>query len=281
MHDFMDCTFLIPYRKGDNQDREDNLLHVLNFLNKFLKTNVLIIEQANNKTETLNILNRKNFSNLNLSYNVYHSNDCFHKTKLYNLGLKQITTEIVVAYDVDVLIPVNQLVEARESLNSGADYCYPFNGNYVEIPKELHDERTTLLSNFDFDNYMKIVTKLHTENEKISIRKRPPGMIRGCPPGGCVFIKRKIYIEMGMENEDFCGYGPEDAERKQRLKVFGYKEAIVNGNLYHIEHIYEQDNRRITSSHNRSVWLRLQSMDVPALMNHYREKNYKNKYQVA
>ena len=279
MHDFMDCTFLIPYRKGDNQDREDNLLHVLNFLNKFLKTNVVIIEQANNKTETLNILNGKNFSNLNISYNDYINNGCFHKTKLYNLGLKQITTEIVVAYDVDVIFPIEQLVKARENLKNNYDYSYPFNGNYIEISKQLHDERKILLNDFNFDSYTKLVTAIHENNEKIHFRRRPPGIIRACPPGGCVFIKRSVYIEMGMENEDFCGYAPEDAERKQRLKVFGYKEGIVSGNLYHIEHNIEQ--ARISNNQNRSVWLKLQSMDVPALMNHYKEKNYKKLYGIT
>ncbi len=37
---------------------------------------------------------------------------------------------------------------------------------------------------------------------------------------------------------------------------------------------------KTTSKQNTSVWLRLQSMDESALMNHFK-KNYKNKYKIV
>ena len=101
MLDFTDCTFLIPY-KISNKDRENNLLHVLRYLNTFLKTNVVVIEQKNNiLTNTLNIINSKHFNNISLIYKEYDSghNLNFHKTKLYNLGMQEIKSEIVIPYD--------------------------------------------------------------------------------------------------------------------------------------------------------------------------------------
>jgi predicted glycosyltransferase involved in capsule biosynthesis len=283
MHDFKNCCFLIPYRKAGNEDREINLLHVLRFLNTFITTNVIIVEQIDLKVgepKTLSIIEKLNFTNLNVKYKIYNDKGGFHKTKLYNMGLTETTEDIVIPYDVDVLIPIEQLIKARQLLMDGFDYCFPFNENYIEIPKSLQEERNKLLTNFDFHLYTEGIKGIHDKNEKLHFRKRPPGIIRGCPPGGCIFIKRNVYIDCGMENEDFCGYGPEDAERKQRLHLFGYKQGTVEGNLYHIEHEYEADNRRITTPNNKLLNLKLQGMDTQALMQYYKNKNYKQKYGI-
>ena len=83
---------------------------------------------------------------------------------------------------------------------------------------------------------------MHEENSKKRFSKIP-GIIRGCPPGGCIFIKKQVYIDFGLENEEFHGYAPEDVERKDRLHKLGYRGISIDGDLYHIEH--HTEDRRI------------------------------------
>jgi hypothetical protein len=277
MLDFTDCTFLIPY-KNSNKDRENNLLHVLRYLNTFLKTNVVVIEQKNNiLTNTLNIINSKHFNNIFLIYKEYDSghNFNFHKTKLYNLGMQEIKSEIVIPYDADILIPLSQLVEARNSIKQGFDYCFPFNMNYIEISKLLPDDRETLLTDYNFENYKIKASCKHEENSK-KIYSKIPGIVRGCPPGGCLFIKKQVYIDFGLENEDFYGYAPEDIERKDRLKKLGYSGTSIDGDLYHIEH--HTEDRRIASTDSKNLYADISRMDANTIKDYYSKKNYKNIY---
>jgi hypothetical protein len=278
MLEFTNCTFLIPY-KNSNSDRENNLLHVLRYLNTFFKTNVVIVEQKNNTiTNTLNIINSKQFNNISLIYKQYNSGHDlnFHKTKLYNLGMQEIQSEIVIPYDADVLIPISQLIEARNNIIfHGYDYCFPFNGNYIEISKLLPNNREAVLNNYDFETYKNSASFMHEENSKKRFSKIP-GIIRGCPPGGCIFIKKQVYIDFGLENEEFHGYAPEDVERKDRLHKLGYRGISIDGDLYHIEH--HTEDRRIASLDAKRLYADISGMDINAIKDYYSKKNYKNIY---
>lgn len=278
MLDLTDCTFLIPF-KNSNNDRENNLLHVLRYLNTFLKTNIVVVEQKNNSVSNIfNVIKSLSLHNLNIKYKDYDSghNLNFHKTKLYNLGMKEITSNIVIPYDADVLIPINQLVQARDSiLNENYDYCFPFNQNYIEISKLLPKEREILLNDYNFEKYKNAASIQHQENSNRRFSKIP-GIIRGCPPGGCIVIKRQVYIDFGLENEEFYGYAPEDVERKDRLNKLGYKGTSINGDLYHIEH--QTEERRIASVDAKRLYTKISQMDASAIKDYYNQKNYKNLY---
>jgi hypothetical protein len=60
--------------------------------------------------------------------------------------------------------------------------------------------------------------------------------------GGSVFWNRQKFIEVGMENENFLSWGPEDQERVERCMKLGYKWARVQGPLYHLEHARLQNS---------------------------------------
>lgn len=272
MINFTDCTFLIPYRKG-SQDRENNLVEILKYLNTFFYTNIMLVEQINKNDSTETEQKIKNFLNLKITYKKYFpENECFHKTKLYNLGLKDINTDIVIPYDNDILIPINQLTLARENLLSGYDYCYPFNQNYIEITKRLPKQRLDLLNTYNFDEYKKQASEYTKNLLNSGIKKGPPGLIRNCPPGGCILIQKKVYIEMGMENEEFCGYGPEDVERKNRLQKLGYSGNSILGDLFHIEHDHSDNDRRISTKHNNQIFSKVELMNKNEVILYYKEK---------
>ena len=268
MNDFLNVTFLIPYRKNNNIDREHNLLHNLRYLDSILHTEVVIVEQIKSNETSCKSLIINKFNNLNIRHFEYITDrECIHKTKLYNDGINHIHTPIIASCDVDVFIPLEQMIEAKNLLENGYDYCFPFSDKYVEISKNLVHERQNFLNTFDFKTYYNSL--------KIIQNNLPPkavGMIRACPPGGIVFIKKNVYEYIGLENENFCGYGPEDVERKNRLEKLKMKTSVISGNLYHLEHSYEDNQKRITTPHNRELFNSINRMNEQEIQSYYNIK---------
>jgi hypothetical protein len=193
--------------------------------------------------------------------------------------LTKIKTENTICLDSDVLIPIPQMIEAKTNLDDGIQYCFPFNNNYIEISKLLLNERNLFLDTFDFETYTKSVIIYDTiEYKKIPKIIKHPGLVRNCPPGGCLFIKTNVYIDMGLENEDFYGYSPEDAERKHRLKIFEYSSKEVVGNLYHLDH--QVSHKRISNPEGRKLYNFLVKMKKEDLKIFYINKQYAKKYGI-
>lgn len=274
MLDFTNVTFLIPFMV-DTPDRIFNINIILNYLNKNIKTNIIIVEQGNKKTNIdFNI-----FSNLKINHILYVNTGIFHKTKLYNLGLSQIKTENTVCLDSDVLIPIPQMVLAKQCLDEGIDYCFPFDSNYIEISKHLKNERNLFLETFNFEQYLSSICEYNLFYYKnMSPKTRHPGLIRNCPPGGCLFIKTSVYIDMGMENEEFYGYSPEDAERKHRLNILEYSNSPIQGHLYHLDH--DSSHRRISDSSGKRLYNLLLNMNKEQIKNYYTDKQYAKQYGI-
>ena len=271
MIDFTDCTFLIPFMNSCS-DRSFNLKTILKYLNQHIKTNVFISEQFSNKHNIFPVdMNVNEYPNLNINHNKINiENDCIHKTKLYNIGISQIKTEIISTYDSDVLIPVQQMLQSKNALiELNCDYSYPFNREYIEISKRLPSERNLLLQTFNFDNYL---------NSIKTIKNIPVGIIKSCPPGGCMFLKTKVYIEVGMENEYFIGYAPEDVERKSRLEKFNCKNKNIDGHLFHIEH--NTSKRRLSCRDSVNLLQALNEMNREELKAYYNRLDYKTKYGI-
>ena len=273
---FEKCTFLIPFMNACF-DREFNLKTVLRYLNENIKTNIFIVEQvSSNKGIVPIILNFYEYPNLNITHHRENINDDFiHKTKLYNIGLSKIKTDIISPYDSDVLIPIEQMLQSiNDILDLNTDYSYPFSNSYVEILKHYSEERDRLLNTFDFKQYVKVIgEKLKTSNQEQLYNTT---FKTAQPPGGCMFIKRNVYIDIGMENELFVGYGPEDVERKMRLEKLKYKCKPVEGSIFHIEH--DINKKRFTNPIHATLFKSLDDMSEAQLIRYYNDISYKTKY---
>jgi len=271
MIDFSNCTFLIPFMNSCS-DRSFNLKTILKYLNQHITTNVFICEQFSNKHNIFSVdIDVNQYKNLKINHSKNNiDNDRIHKTKLYNIGISQIQTEVISTYDSDVLIPIQQMVQSKNALvDLGCDYSYPFNKEYIEISKQLPNERNILLQTFNFDEYLQSIK---------NIKNIPVGTVKPCPPGGCMFLKRKLYIEIGMENEHFIGYAPEDAERKARLEKFNCKNKNIDGHLFHIEH--NTAKQRLSSQDSVKLFQDLNKMNKEQLKMYYNKLNYKTKYGI-
>ena len=90
------------------------------------------------------------------------------------------------------------------------------------------------------------------------------------------FFNRGVYIEGGMENENFVAYAPEDAERYHRFKSFGYNVQRINNLVYHLEH-----SRTINSSlsnpfmaNNNGEWEKARHMSPDEYKKYLYEQPY-------
>lgn len=273
MLDFLNCTFLIPFMK-DSEDRITNLHIIFKYLNSIMKTNVIVVEQTSRQSGD----NFSNYQNLNIHHMLYNNGGMFHKTKLYNMGLSKINTEITVCLDSDVLIPKDQLIMARNSLMNGNDYVFPFSEKYIEISKILTNQRENFLTNFNFNQYHNEVVNYQKIYDRLPPKQKHAGLIRGCPPGGCLFIKTSVYFDIGMENENFFGYSPEDAERKHRLSFLGYKTENIPGHLFHLDHV--TTHKRVSNMNGKRLYDHIKSFNLDQIKNYYRQLNYKEKYKL-
>lgn len=215
--DLQDLTFTIPM-KYDTVSRIKVILTTLRYLIGNVDANIILAEEDNTQKLYPYI---SEFLNNNVIYNFIKSeSDLFHRTKLLNMMAKQSVTSCIVNYDADVVLPLNQYVEAYNKIKTNElDLCTPFDSFTYHVPKELHKK---------------------IEDEK-NIDWLTPAQCY-CPhrgevaKGGAVFWNKQKFIECGMENEHFISWGPEDKERVVRAEKMGLRWGRVKGPLYHLEH---------------------------------------------
>jgi len=102
--------------------------------------------------------------------------------------------------------------------------------------------------------------------------------------GHVQFVKRKSYIEAGMENENFRGSSPEDKERYYRFDKMGYNVGRIYDIVYHLEHSRGQNSwpNSVEGNpymrENFNVWGQIQSMNGEELKQYYSNQEYLKKY---
>jgi len=142
---------------------------------------------------------------------------------LLNKATKVANTPIIISQDADIILNPDQYIRARKSIKKGkSHFCYPFNDLIVQIGIE---EAKKLPKK-----------KYNIRNLSLRIPKWPKPDTSALSPGGCLFMNKKKYIKIGMENEEFINYGFEDAERKVRIQTLGYKIKYISGGIYHLQH---------------------------------------------
>lgn len=93
------------------------------------------------------------------------------------------------------------------------------------------------------------------------------------------FFNRQIYIDGGMENENFIAYAPEDVERFYRFTTLGYNVSRVNSVVYHLEH-KRTENSWFNNPHmkpNNDEWEKIQKMNHEELKHYILNQKYYKK----
>lgn len=272
MVDLSNATFIIPLRI-ESADRMRNIITLLCFLLGNFDTNVIVKEVDSEPVFEKNVLPQiKEFigNDINLVHIFEKSDDpVFYRMHILNEMLAMSKTDVVINYDCDVLMPVETYVNAYESiLNGTCDVVYPYgNGNFQ---KQVHvtDEIVSDFLNNDFD--LSILDK--------------SSQVSTSDFGWVQFFNRSVYIEGGMENENFRGSSPEDKERFFRFTTLEYKVGRIDNWIYHLEHSRganswpESIRGNPYMAQNFEVWNHLQTLNKQKLKEHYLNQQYLKKY---
>lgn len=266
--DLSKATFIIPIRI-ESPDRLRNVITSTAFLLENFNTNIIIKEvdlESIFLRDALPIL--KDILEVDVDVqHIFEKSDepLFHRQKVLNEMIVAADTEIVVNYDCDVLLPLDSYHEAYQSiLHHTHDVIYPYGQGMYQKQVNATDEVVShFLQTGDF-NYLEQHSNLHTSDS-----------------GWVQFFNRQVYIDGGMENENFKAYAPEDKERFYRFTILGYNIGRINDYVYHLEHS-RGENSWFNNPHmqsNMEEWEKIQKMNKNELIQYYSQQVYLKKYK--
>jgi hypothetical protein len=265
--DLTEATFIIPIRI-ESQDRLRNVITTTAFLIENFDTNIIIKEVDSESVfsrDALPILSDILDEEISVTHIFEESSEpLFHRQKVLNEMVSKSKTEIVVNYDCDVLLPLDSYHEAYQSiLHHTHDVIYPYGQGMYQKQVKATDE---IVSRFLETGDYKILddhSNIHTSDF-----------------GWVQFFNRQVYIDGGLENENFKAYAPEDKERFYRFNTLGYNVGRINDYVYHLEHA-RGENSWFNNPHmssNMDEWEKIQKMNKEQLIEYYSQQEYLKKY---
>lgn len=211
-----DLSIIIPVRI-DSIDRLENLVITTRYINKYFIVNIYIFESdCRNKHLLRKVLPR----NIKLFF-LEDYDTIFHRTKFINMVVVNLMSKYVAVWDADIIISKEQFHDSVKILRDDqADFVYPYNRRMYEVPNIFKKQIFANLNISFLDKFAASFNEMYGTN----------------PVGGCFFANRLQYINSGLENENYYGWGIEDGERFERWSRLNYRIKRVNGNIYHFFH---------------------------------------------
>lgn len=284
--DLKNTTFIVPLRI-DTGDRLRNVILTTSYLLHHFNTNVIIKEvDSEHRFEeyALPIIKRLvDISNLRHIFEKdKRTDDSFHRTKVLNDMIMESSTDVVVNYDTDIILPLDSYTQAAEMLNGEYDVVYPYRfGNHGERKVNLGFSIETQedMNNFENDEFVsRFVGSGYNStcfNDRFFYYPSHQGL--GWAEYGMVqFFNRKVYVDGYLENEGFIAYAPEDVERHHRWKVLGYNIGRVDNYAYHLEHQRTQNSwyHNPHMQNNNQLWEYLKNLTKEQLVEYYENQDY-------
>ena len=186
----------------------------------------------------------------------------FYKTWCINRALEQVTTKVVCIYDVDVLIPLSSIDESyKEILEDRFDMILPYTYGLYQKMILNYQECENFKNTLNFDEF-----KTTRKNSSYY--------------GHVQFLNTKAYCNLGGENEDILGWGPEDQEKLYKMQLFGNRvKYLTDSYVWHIEHERIDPNVEQTKNYERNmnVFHTIKSMSNNEKLSYYEiQKNKLN-----
>lgn len=265
--DLSDATFIIPIQI-ESEDRLRNVITSTCFLLSNFDAKIIIKELDRESIFAEKALPQieefcGDISNLTHIFE-QSTSDSFHRQRVLNDMIMEATTKVVVNYDCDIILPIESYVKSYQIIfDNELDVVYPYGDGDYQVQVFADDEIVTnfLVNDFDF--------KYLEEKSKIYDAKY----------GFCQFFNRQVYIEGGMENENFVAYAPEDVERYYRYVTLGYRVGRLPSFVYHLEHKRTHNswfNNPMMQS-NSSEWEKIKTMNKSELIEYYENQEYLKK----
>lgn len=266
--DLSNATFIVPIRL-ESEDRLRNVITSLCYILANFKTNVIVHEVDSESVFAESALPQiTEFLDGDVEglKHIFEESDSpsFHRQRVLNDMVMMSTTKVVVNYDCDIILPKETYQHAYEIINNDhADVIYPYGDGNWQYQVFADDELVTEFLTNEFD--IKILNK----KSKVYMSKY----------GFCQFFNRDIYIEGGLENENFVAYAPEDVERYHRFTTLGYRVGRVPDWVYHLEHA-RTPNSWVNNPHmqkNTAEWEKIQKMQPNELREYIDSQEYYQK----
>lgn len=255
---FENLTFLLPVRI-DCPERLANLLAVVSLYGTMTDANFIVLEadESPKASDVTKCADRVRYEF------IHDENPVFHHTHLNNMLFAMSPTRYAALWDVDAIAPLNQIEEAMTLLSVGGHtLAYPYCGMYWCVGE-------TFSSLFRKSLDMKVLTDF------------PQSRYLLCgyhSVGGAVLVDLERYAECGWDNENFIGWGPEDAERFKRLEILGRTPARTSGSLFHLHHprgLNSGDFRADVALSTKKEYCRICSMSKDQLLNEIADWRWK------
>jgi predicted glycosyltransferase involved in capsule biosynthesis len=246
MYDMTDVTVLMLFR-ADSPERVENLKTSIAYINKYIKTNISVLEVSEGQNIFMNCV--EIVADCNYAW-MYDNDPVFFKTKWMNMLIKTVKTPIMILYEVDCIVNPEQLNKAVELIRQkGADIAHPY-GNTFDIPGGM-----IYVNGLWRDRFKTKLPEILTVTTEETEHNDPK--IRGAyVMGGVVIINTAAYRAAGGENENMYGWGPDDCEKIARMKILGYKYDRIPGNGYHMQHlrtVYNGQNPQESAVYQKNV----------------------------
>lgn len=263
--DLSKATFIIPIRI-ESDDRLRNAITSICFLLSNFNTKVLVREvdsQSRFSGDALPQISEFLDGDTSGLIHQFVKSDApsFHRQKILNDMIMEAKTEVVVNYDCDIILPIASYTQAYERIiNGSSDVVYPYGNGDFQIQVFADDDIVTdfLVNRFDF-------SALRSKCKQYDAKY-----------GFVQFFNRNVYIEGGLENENFVAYAPEDVERFYRYTTLGYNVSRINDVVYHLEHA-RSPNSWFNNPHmqsNNAEWEKIQRMNKETLKDYITNQDY-------
>jgi Glycosyltransferases, probably involved in cell wall biogenesis len=228
--DYSKLTVIVPYRKTNDPEREENVDITLGYLSKIGIKNLIISEHSDKSSS--NFFEEK-YGHLFDSFRVIFSKSdgsLFNKAHAINKGVMVSKTPYFAIVDIDCLTEKKNVDMALYLLDKGFEVVHPFN----RVIQDILD-KNRFQKEYNFQN----------------VDSRP--QFRDWADGGIVFWNKRAFINIGMKNEYFIGWGGEDNEILIRANLFQLKQIRIDSTLYHLYHSRPQ----IRTENNKGQALRI------------------------
>jgi len=200
-----DVTFVVPLRI-DSSVRKENIDSLIRYTFNHFETNFIVLE-ADSGCKYYPEYNPGGFR-----YEfIADENEVFHRTKWINRLISMATTPYIAVWDADAIASPVQILESIQKLRAEeAVMSLPYDGRFYSCDKISCE-------------LLKRVPVMQLMHGYHSV-------------GGAFIVDKEKYLEAGGENENFYGWGHEDAERVKRLEILGLPIYYSPGVLFHLWH---------------------------------------------
>ena len=288
MIDLSNVTFIIPLRI-ESGDRLRNIILSTSFLLKTFDCKVIIKESDENTNFATWALPQieKIAPTENLEF--HHENSAtnyFHRTRLLNEMVMMATTDIVVNYDSDIILPISSYVEAKRLIDDKeAHLVYPYKfgekGERKVVMKTIVEDEDDVNNLLNFSLIKKFTSEFNPEvlDESYFYAENVNG-VGWSEYGMCQFFSTQAYKDGYLENEGFIAYAPEDVERHHRWNMLGYTIKRVDNHAYHLEHMRTENSwfNNPRMAQNNALWDYLKVLTRQELVEYYESQSYLKRY---